>query len=518
MALSAGPARGALTAGELLLVANRNVPQGVELARYYAEQRSVPADQLLLLDLPTGDDIGMDNYELKLADAVREWLASNPQKGVRCAVTFFGVPYKIAPRAKSPEADREQQLLEAHQRQIEPKLNACAIEIERLVREVDPSFVPAEGKGMIGTVARIRQAATAAVGAFGRLQGDPKREQIEQSWARLSAAMEAPVSLDESTTQVAMPGESRVNIDFAAGRLRIGDPGTRAAIRSAARKQGVVRYAQVIDAQLDYLAYGGRDAAVDNELACAAWGQFRRENWQGNPLNYAAPAGASAPPTLMVMRLDGPGAEVVRRIIDDSIATERAGLKGRVLLDAWNKPLKKPDGQVDGYGQYDELIRRARALLGQKARLPIEYEATEQLVSENSQKDIAVYCGWYDPNQVVIPGTFARGAVGFHVASYTAVGLRSTGGGWWVPGLLQAGVCGTIGPVSEPYLSAFPNPEDFLPLLLCGKLTLAEVWWKTSPMTSWKMLAIGDPLYTPFGKLPALSVTDLPSRLQGAVR
>jgi hypothetical protein len=57
-------------------------------------------------------------------------------------------------------------------------------------------------------------------------------------------------------------------------------------------------------------------------------------------------------------------------------------------------------------------------------------------------------------------------------------------------------------------------PDDFFPLLMTGKLTLAEVYWRTCPLTSWKMAAIGDPMYTPFRQNPAMRVEDLPERLR----
>jgi hypothetical protein len=105
--------------------------------------------------------------------------------------------------------------------------------------------------------------------------------------------------------------------------------------------------------------------------------------------------------------------------------------------------------------------------------------------------------------------------VGFHVASFEMVSLRSDHERGWVKGLLSDGVVATIGPVAEPYLVAFPRADDFFPLLMTGKLTLAEVYWKTNPLTSWMMCCVGDPLYNPFKTNPAVKVADLPARLQG---
>jgi hypothetical protein len=79
--------------------------------------------------------------------------------------------------------------------------------------------------------------------------------------------------------------------------------------------------------------------------------------------------------------------------------------------------------------------------------------------------------------------------------------------------MLEEGVCATVGPVAEPYLTAFPPPDEFFPLLLTGKWTLAECYYRATPYLSWMMTLIGDPLYRPFKNNPALRVEDLPTGL-----
>jgi uncharacterized protein (TIGR03790 family) len=63
--------------------------------------------------------------------------------------------------------------------------------------------------------------------------------------------------------------------------------------------------------------------------------------------------------------------------------------------------------------------------------------------------------------------------------------------------MLTRGVTATIGAVAEPYLSAFPDPKDFVEHLLDGDC-LVEAYAKTNPFNSWQMVLIGDPLYKPF--------------------
>lgn len=58
------------TAGRegLVVVANRNVEESEDLARFYAERRGVPADHVLVLDLPAGETMSRGDYETRLRD------------------------------------------------------------------------------------------------------------------------------------------------------------------------------------------------------------------------------------------------------------------------------------------------------------------------------------------------------------------------------------------------------------------------------------------------------------------
>lgn len=64
--------------------------------------------------------------------------------------------------------------------------------------------------------------------------------------------------------------------------------------------------------------------------------------------------------------------------------------------------------------------------------------------------------------------------------------------------MLKDGIAATVGPVSEPYVSAFPIPEVFFGFLLDGYLSLVECYTISLPYLSWQMVLFGDPLYRPF--------------------
>ena len=73
----------------------------------------------------------------------------------------------------------------------------------------------------------------------------------------------------------------------------------------------------------------------------------------------------------------------------------------------------------------------------------------------------------------------------------------------------------TVGPVSEPYTVGFPKPAEFFGFLATGKYTLAEAFSRTLILTSWQVIVIGDPLYNPFAKNPALKEADVFSSPKG---
>jgi hypothetical protein len=79
--------------------------------------------------------------------------------------------------------------------------------------------------------------------------------------------------------------------------------------------------------------------------------------------------------------------------------------------------------------------------------------------------------------------------------------------------MIQKGVAATIGAIDEPRLSAFPVSQDFFALLLTGRYSLAECYWRTVPNVSWRMTLIGDPLYTPFKTNPQVVLEVLPASL-----
>jgi hypothetical protein len=112
--------------------------------------------------------------------------------------------------------------------------------------------------------------------------------------------------------------------------------------------------------------------------------------------------------------------------------------------------------------------------------------------------------GWYDLlNFQDIFGRqgLARGSIAWHIASQEAQDLWNPNGKGWCLNLMRRGAAVTLGPVREPYVTAFPHGDIFVEILLSGG-SVAESYWLALPQVSWAMVVLGDPLYRPFALKP----------------
>ena len=205
----------------------------------------------------------------------------------------------------------------------------------------------------------------------------------------------------------------------------------------------------------------------------------------------------------LVCRLDGPSDAIVRRMIDNAIATEKSGLWGWAYLDA--RSIFSP-----GYIEGDQWITRAGAMMRSKGIPVISDYAPETFPEAFPVTDAAVYYGWYEVN---ITGPFAKpdfkfvpGAVAVHIHSYSAHTIRDTTTAWAGP-LLAHGAAVTMGNVYEPYLALTVN-FDILQDRLMNGFTLAESAYAATRGISWMGVVLGDPLYRPYASWTSLSAGD----------
>ena len=241
------------------------------------------------------------------------------------------------------------------------------------------------------------------------------------------------------------------------------------------------------------------DSSVDSEIAALGLPDFTPAGLILNPyfdrftpiLEDSMPAGL-----LLPCRLDAPTPETVRRMIDDSLATEKIGLWGWAYIDSRNLTSPSDGGYVDG----DNWLRGITRQLRQRGMPVILDKSSETLPPDFPITDAALYYGWYAPEAngpfLDEDFKFRPGAIAVHLHSFSAATLRSISANWCGP-LLELGAAATLGNVYEPYLVFTSHLSIFQDRLMNG-FTLAEAGYMSQRSLSWAGVIIGDPLYRPF--------------------
>jgi len=248
------------------------------------------------------------------------------------------------------------------------------------------------------------------------------------------------------------------------------------------------------------------EAAVDSELALLPFGEPEITGFIPNPYFTNDPlrpfSGDITKKMILVTRLDGPTPEDVRRMIRDSVATEKLELSGRALFDA-----RGIQDTASGYIRGDIWIRRS-AQFSRDAGLEVYLDDRgPTLAATQPLEDIALYAGWYDGH---VSGPFKDdsfrfrpGAIAYHLHSYSARSIRNPERHWVAP-LIARGATATMGSVYEPYLQMTPDLSIFFKSLLSGQ-TFAEAAYQSQSVLSWMVTMVGDPLYRPFPRDPLQS-------------
>lgn len=210
-------------------------------------------------------------------------------------------------------------------------------------------------------------------------------------------------------------------------------------------------------------------------------------------LRHAGPELATK--MILVTRLDGPRPDDVRRMIDDSLYAEKNRLAGLAVIDTRGLTDMK-----NIYTMGDVWLRWARDRLV-KDGWSIKFDDKENVLPATDPcNHVALYLGWYAGDAtgpwVTPPNRFVRGAIAYHLHSYSASTVRSETTGWAGP-LISHGAAATMGTVYEPYLDFTPHENIFTLHLLAGD-SFAEAAYASIKGLSWMTTVVGDPLYHPF--------------------
>jgi uncharacterized protein (TIGR03790 family) len=523
----------ALTPDEILLITNKNSPDSQNLAQLYCHLRAVPSDQIVALDLPADEEMSFETYETNMVGPVRQFLTDHQLKTkIKCLLTFYGVPFRIRDKQNTPAEVRELAELKYVRADTADELQKTVQGLEAVAGGLNPSFTPLSGNSVEEMLARSQSAIAAVSATLPAMTDIAQRGDILKKLVAFLGAVggedevDSRVGTNQRDDSTKPPAEHdqwvQLHERVLEARSQVAqlqaarwDPAARQRLRQLCHDRfGLVGLLRVLDAQIDYLNTDQTGAATDNELALLWWDYYHRPGWLENPLSVYFHG--RSPRVLMVMRLDGPDPVIVQRMMRTSVQVEKTGLEGTIAIDARGIAPIDDKGNLNPYGEFDETLRNLVLIVRTKTHLKIAFDDQDIVFPPHFVKNVACYVGWYSVANYIPGCDYNPGAVGYHIASYELVTLH-TPSSRWVRGLLTDGVVATLGAVAEPKLPAFPRPDEFFPLLLTGKLTLAEVYWKTNPMTSWMISFIGDPLYTPYKLHPPMAVEDLPPGLRKAL-
>jgi uncharacterized protein (TIGR03790 family) len=537
---SAATALGELKPDEVAIIAMAGSSDSCHLAKYYVRARGIPKSHIYLLKGMPGRKIGRKTWTRTMRPAILNWLKRERlEKKIRCLVTSWDVPLKIGKwDDKSPVLVARKEYLE----QARARYVAKADETLRLLDTLAGTGTAPRRPRLTAETSledissQLDKALTVAQRHVRTLRSREEKGKADALVHRLfvvaggNAAMIQLLSPRRAHERLTR--ERAAQLMLLSGRLQglqrglqsLGTmPGTVArdaqTIELTNAVAGVLGAIRWIDRQSNLVKKNESWSSFDSELSLLYQPDHPVLGWLPNRLHYSYDdVPKPARPILMVSRLAAPTPKRVEEMIDAAVAVERTSLKGKVYLDARGLKNGSEQAETGSFGQYDQSLRDLAARLKKHTKLTVVLDDRKELFPTGSCPDVALYCGWYSLQQYVDAFEWNRGAVGYHMASAEAVWLRNPNPSKtkkaWCPAMLEDGACATLGPAMEPYLVAFPRPDDFFSLLLTGRYCLAEVYYRTKPFNSWVMVLVGDPLYNPYKNHPVLTEEALPEHLR----
>jgi len=540
--LLAAPA-GALGPDEVLVVGNAADAESAALAKFYAARRGIDARNVVLIRTTRATKISRAKYDAEIRDPIRRAITDRKLKDkIRCLCLLRGVPLRVdAPKDPADGTDQ------AAVRTVTTRMHYRLAIDYKMLGTVGRSFprprtagltpvaalfvasMPAPPKPLM-SVKKLRDDLHRLL-ALKQVElekiGDPARRAIaSRQLTAMHLELRGLRGLLDHIRDARPAGAPRADdlrkrlaqADRRLARLRsakVTVDGLKEVLDLIAQTDGLltaIAYAQKLQTQSKKVSHVVKsEAAVDSELALLWREGYSLRGPMPNPLHWRSrePAGAAKAPALMTARIDGPTRADATRIIKASIAVEAAGLTGVFYIDAGG-PSRLP---AKVRMQYDARLRGLNRFLRARTKLKTVLDEKPTVFRPDTCPYAALYVGWYSLRKYVPAFMWKPGAVGWHVASWEAVHLRDADSSEWCVKMIQNGVAATLGAVSEPLLTHFPPPEEFFPLLLTGRCTVAECYWRTIPAASWQMILIADPLYNPFKANPQVAPAALPPRL-----
>lgn len=522
------PAWGELASNQVVIVANRNSEDSVAVARHYAARRGIPLKHIARLDLSKDDTMTRAEYEQQLVLPLRRMLETEGiQRSVRVLVTVYGVPLRVGAPILTAQERRWRQDAGDRLTQARSRL----LSVERAAQQIagmpqSPTSNDKSNQGLpefernvafLGRVDTVIEAtlkrvktldATARMQSYSRLkevvgqyQGIAGVTQLDQGFPKSSES-----SVEAYARQKLARQAEGLQLLLGALILPVSS-GRDALYQQVEQVYGVYGVYALAALELKRLTTEFADASVDSELSLL-WSDVGDyvAGWRLPNRYYHASATPARSrreiPLLMVSRLDAPTAGQASKLVDQSMEAEARGLIGTIYLDARGLPAKEP---TDTYGRYDQSLRELKDFLDRQAPYRSVLENTEtRFQRPGDAPDVALYVGWYRLRQYEDAFAFRPGAIGYHMASAEAVSIHNSSESGWCKNALERGITATLGSVGEPYLDSFPEPLEFVSLMMTGQYSLADAYYLTSRWVSWRMVLFGDPLYNPWKAKPAV--------------
>jgi uncharacterized protein (TIGR03790 family) len=498
----------ALEPAQILVIANSDVNESLRLAEYYCGRRAVPSQNILKIPLGVSlsEQITRQKYDDILAAAVKKELIQNRQPGqIKCLLTVYGVPIKVAPAGPVKDANElvlrlsnilstkeegfknvYQQLNQLGRKELTSPQNSTQAEsFEDILKHLNDDIA--------GTAKRIEYIDQEDAKKkqyndwmelirlfYGPANAQQQAEKLPQISFRLSISEKNELYKNSLVLQMAEEGKwpivRKLEMNFYSAVEAVG--GLTGAISALKADIGRCRGTETA-------------ASVDSELSMVLFDDYDLYRWQKNQLQDMPLWLPSR--TLMVSRLDGPSVQIASGLIDKAIEAEKTGLSGNAYIDTRGLNISAQPASYS-FEFFDKSLHSLAVMLKKRTPMKVVVENTGSLFTPGSCPKTALYCGWYSVRKYIDAFDFVPGAVGFHIASFEAANLRNAASTNWCPAMLVDGITATLGSVDEPYLYSFPEPDKFFAELLDGKC-LVEAFYRTNPFNSWQLVLIGDPLY-----------------------
>ncbi len=518
----------ALSPADLVVVFNLNLPESRAVANYYAKKRKVPLANLLGVDLPTSENMARSDFDKKLIPPVRARVGRLRDKGKTPAILLvYGIPLTvgISPPVKPDAAFKA--LAEGKIKEYLGLVLQMVRELNDLTGEHDsPPAPPKDLSKSPSLVEALKMVEESLVQGQKYLEKSQAQEGTRATRAKVFSLMVRLVGTSPATQallrQMAQ-GDPKERHQFQGQELLWGHlilvrelieayfwglpPEKALETASSARfTRGLLGELKFWEEFKTLIIGSKTSAAVDSELALSLVDHYQQGYWLPNPFqaryDHTPFINEIRQKTLMVGRLDGPTPEIAKRLVDDAVATEETGLTGIFYIDA--RGIANKQSSYGSYAWYDQHLLDLYDLVKNHSSMKVVIDTDPGLFPPGACPHAALYCGWYSLAHYIDSFGWQKGAVGYHVASSEARTLKNPDSNVWCKRMLEKGVAATLGPVTEPYLSSFPLPDQFFPLLMSGQMPLLEVYFRTLPQVAWRQILIGDPLYTPFKKNPAI--------------